>query len=341
MIHGDDVVLGVLPLFHVYGLNAVLGGVLRHRAKLVLAERFDPQGTLDLIEDEACSVRAGRAAGVRPTGSPTPRPRASGSARCGWCCPGSAPLAAEVIDEFTDLTGLPVHQGYGLTEAAPVVTSTLCCQRAPERLGRGGAAGHRAAAGRRPRPRARGRGPGRDPGPRRQPLQRLLARRRRRARRRGLVVDRRRRLPRRERRPVPGRPAQGAGHRLRLQRLPDRGRGRRPRGRRRHRGRRHRRRRRRDRRGRGRLRRRARAPTRPPSRPPYARTARSGWPASSSPPASRSSTSCRSPSPARCRRAGCAASSAAARSACWSDREPPASPSTAGPAATSATTPGP
>ena len=30
MIHGDDVVLGVLPLFHVYGLNAVLGGVLRH-----------------------------------------------------------------------------------------------------------------------------------------------------------------------------------------------------------------------------------------------------------------------------------------------------------------------
>ncbi|MBI4900192.1 MAG: AMP-binding protein, partial [Actinobacteria bacterium] len=33
MMHGDDVVLGVLPLFHVYGLNAVLGGVLRHRAR--------------------------------------------------------------------------------------------------------------------------------------------------------------------------------------------------------------------------------------------------------------------------------------------------------------------
>ena len=56
MIHGDDVVLGVLPLFHVYGLNAVLGVVMRHRAKLVLTARFEPQGTLDLIEDEACSV---------------------------------------------------------------------------------------------------------------------------------------------------------------------------------------------------------------------------------------------------------------------------------------------
>src|SRR5215207_7992738 len=56
MIHSDDVVLGVLPLFHVYGLNAVLGVVMRHRAKLVLTARFEPQGTLDLIEDEACSV---------------------------------------------------------------------------------------------------------------------------------------------------------------------------------------------------------------------------------------------------------------------------------------------
>ena len=56
MMHGDDVVLGVLPLFHVYGLNAVLGGVLRHRARLLLVERFEPQAVLDLIDDEACSV---------------------------------------------------------------------------------------------------------------------------------------------------------------------------------------------------------------------------------------------------------------------------------------------
>ena len=41
---------------------------------------------------------------------------------------GSAPLAAAVIDEFTAATGIAVHQGYGLTEAAPVVTSTLCSQ---------------------------------------------------------------------------------------------------------------------------------------------------------------------------------------------------------------------
>ena len=123
MMHGDDVVLGVLPLFHVYGLNAVLGGVIRHRAKLVLAERFDPQGTLDLIEDEACSVVP-----VAPPVFGYWRTIDGLEERLGpvrLILSGSAPLATEVIEEFTARTGIPIHQGYGLTEASPVVTSTL------------------------------------------------------------------------------------------------------------------------------------------------------------------------------------------------------------------------
>jgi long-chain acyl-CoA synthetase len=39
---------------------------------------------------------------------------------------GSAPLDPDLAVAFTRRTGIPVHQGYGLTEAAPVVTSTLC-----------------------------------------------------------------------------------------------------------------------------------------------------------------------------------------------------------------------
>jgi long-chain acyl-CoA synthetase len=74
LITGDDVVLGVLPLFHVYGLNAVLGQVMRQQARLVLS--------------------------------------------------GSAPLAPDLVAAFEARTGVTVHQGYGLTEAAPVVTST-------------------------------------------------------------------------------------------------------------------------------------------------------------------------------------------------------------------------
>lgn len=124
MIHGDDVVLGVLPLYHVYGLNAVLGGVLRHRARLVLVDQWDAQAVLDLVEDEACSVVP-----VAPPVFPQWLAVEDLAERLGpvrLVLSGSAALDGAVVEEFVRLTGVPVHQGYGLTEAAPVVTSTLC-----------------------------------------------------------------------------------------------------------------------------------------------------------------------------------------------------------------------
>lgn len=123
MLTGDDVVLGVLPLFHVYGLNGVLGQVLRTGARLVLADGFDVEGTLSLVEDEAVSVLP-----VAPPvlaywrSVPDLRERLAGAR---LVLSGSAPLAPEVRTEFEERSGVPVHEGYGLTEAAPVVTSTL------------------------------------------------------------------------------------------------------------------------------------------------------------------------------------------------------------------------
>jgi long-chain acyl-CoA synthetase len=134
MLTGDDVVLGVLPMFHVYGLNAVLGQVLRQRARLVLVDGFDPEETLTIVEDEAVTVL--------PVAPPVLvawrrvadlRQRLSGVR---LVLSGSAPLSADVVADLTERAGLVVHQGYGLTEAAPVVTSTLCSRgplgRAPK-----------------------------------------------------------------------------------------------------------------------------------------------------------------------------------------------------------------
>ena len=123
MVAPGDVVLGVLPLFHVYGLNAVLGSVLRHGATLVLVDHFDPRGTLDVVAEHGVTVVP-----VAPAVFPhwlALDDLATAMAGVRLVASGSAPLARAVMEEFTSRTGVPVHQGYGLTEAAPVVTSTL------------------------------------------------------------------------------------------------------------------------------------------------------------------------------------------------------------------------
>lgn len=124
MIHGNDVVFGVLPLFHVYGLNAVLGQLLRHQARMVLVESFHPEEALNIIEDEAITVLP-----VAPPVFAYWRTVDNLKDRIGpvrLALSGSAPLSVELVTWFTEATGIEVHQGYGLTEASPVVTSTLC-----------------------------------------------------------------------------------------------------------------------------------------------------------------------------------------------------------------------
>ena len=55
----DDVVLLVLPMFHIYGLNVGLNLAVRVGATGVLVERFDPIGSLTLIRQHGVTVLAG------------------------------------------------------------------------------------------------------------------------------------------------------------------------------------------------------------------------------------------------------------------------------------------
>ncbi len=127
MVRPDDVVLGVVPLFHVYGLNAVLGQVLRQASTLVLCDGFDPDATLALIAEESVTVLpVAPVVFARWAAVPDLRERLAGVR---VVLSGSAPVTPEVVQDFVDRSGVAVHQGYGLTEAAPVVTSTLVSPR--------------------------------------------------------------------------------------------------------------------------------------------------------------------------------------------------------------------
>ena len=131
----EDVVLLVLPLFHVYGLNAGLGAVARHGATGVLCERFDPVETLAEIRRSGVTSVLG-APPMYVAWSMLPDVQeAFASVRLALS--GGAPLPPAVLHRVLDVTGHHVFEGYGLTETAPVLTSTLMSEVAkPASIGR-------------------------------------------------------------------------------------------------------------------------------------------------------------------------------------------------------------
>jgi long-chain acyl-CoA synthetase len=125
---GDDVALLVLPLFHIYGLNAGLGMVAFHAATAVLAERFEPVETLALLTRLDVTIVVG-APPMYVAWSMLPDVESAFSS-VRLAISGAAPLPANVLGRVLDATGHHVFEGYGLTECAPVVTTTLLSEAA-------------------------------------------------------------------------------------------------------------------------------------------------------------------------------------------------------------------
>jgi long-chain acyl-CoA synthetase len=131
----DDVVLLVLPLFHIYGLGPGLGMVARTGCTGVLVERFDPVDTLALIQRYGVTNVAG-APPMYMAWSLLPE-FAEAFVGVRLAVSGAAPLDPEAQQRLLDATGHHVFEGYGLTETAPVLTSTLTSEVAkPGSIGR-------------------------------------------------------------------------------------------------------------------------------------------------------------------------------------------------------------
>ena len=119
---GAEIMLGVLPFFHVFALSIVMNLGLRLGATIVALPRFELKQTLKTINH------------YKPTIFPAvptiytainnfPQLKKFDVSSIKYCISGGAPLPAEVRSKFQSLTGCQLVEGYGLTETSPFV----CC----------------------------------------------------------------------------------------------------------------------------------------------------------------------------------------------------------------------
>lgn len=122
-IEPDDVVYGVLPLFHIFGLNVMLGMTMAMGARLVLVQRFDPSTAADSIRDRGVTVLPG-APPMWVAFAHFDELPAETFSRVRIALSGASKLPPSVARICEERFGLQIAEGYGLTEAAPVVTSS-------------------------------------------------------------------------------------------------------------------------------------------------------------------------------------------------------------------------
>ena len=122
-VRPSDVMFGILPLFHIFGLNVMLGTALLQGATTVLVQRFDPSTALDTLAERGVTVIPG-APPLWLAFSHFDEAPADAFANVRMALTGAAKMPEEAMRRLHTKFGLTLLEGYGLTEAAPVVTSS-------------------------------------------------------------------------------------------------------------------------------------------------------------------------------------------------------------------------
>jgi len=118
----DDVVMGCLPLFHVFGLTCGLNAAVTVGATLTLIPRFDARKAIEVIQRDGVTVFEGvptMYSALLGVAADFPQ-SATDSLRV--CASGGASLPVQVLNDFEKTFGCMILEGYGLSETSPVTS---------------------------------------------------------------------------------------------------------------------------------------------------------------------------------------------------------------------------
>jgi acyl-CoA synthetase (AMP-forming)/AMP-acid ligase II len=121
-LHGmveNDVILAVLPFFHIYGMTVLLNAALHARAKLVIMGSFDLGEFLGNISNHKCTI-AYIAPPVAVALAKHPLIDEYDLSSLNTVMSGAAPLDADLGHAVAKRLGCRVVQGYGMSELSPV-----------------------------------------------------------------------------------------------------------------------------------------------------------------------------------------------------------------------------
>jgi long-chain acyl-CoA synthetase len=121
-MRGYSVILGVLPLFHAYGMATVMNAAIRGGGTMILLPRFEAPAVLKAIQRHQPNLFPGVPT-IYATLTDRPGVEKYDLRSISVCLSGAAPLPAEVKRRFEALTGAHLVEGYGLSEASPVTHS--------------------------------------------------------------------------------------------------------------------------------------------------------------------------------------------------------------------------
>ncbi|HKT67241.1 MAG TPA: AMP-binding protein [Burkholderia sp.] len=121
----DDIVYTVLPVSHVYGLASVCLGSLYAGATLRLAPRFSPEAVRVALADEGVTIFQGvPAMHAKLLEHLQTHAHAWHAPRLRFAYSGGSPLDADLKARVERVYGVPLHNGYGMTESSPTITQT-------------------------------------------------------------------------------------------------------------------------------------------------------------------------------------------------------------------------